>query len=133
VVTARALAPDPEILIADEPISMLDVSIRAEILELLGDLVRTRRLAMLYITHDLLSARLLAHDVLVLNKGRLVESGTTLEVIGDAKDDYTRLLLDSIPNPFASSADSPGPNQRVASGGTGPSSAAVLESRTLSP
>ncbi len=103
VVTARALAPEPEILIADEPISMLDVSIRAEILELLGELVRTRRLAMLYITHDLLSARLLADDVLVLNKGRLVESGPTLDVIGSAKDDYTRLLLDSIPNPFATS------------------------------
>jgi peptide/nickel transport system ATP-binding protein len=70
---------------------------------LLGELVRTRRLAMLYITHDLLSARLLADDVLVLNKGRLVESGPTLDVIGSAKDDYTRLLLDSIPNPFATS------------------------------
>jgi ABC-type glutathione transport system ATPase component len=101
VVTARALAPEPEILIADEPISMLDVSIRAEILELLGDLARSRGLAMLYITHDLLSARLLADDVLVLNKGRLVESGPTLEVIRSAKDDYTRLLLESIPNPFA--------------------------------
>jgi oligopeptide/dipeptide ABC transporter ATP-binding protein len=104
VVTARALAPEPEILVADEPISMLDVSIRAEILELLGELTRTRRLAMLYITHDLLSARLLADDVLVLNKGRLVESGPTLDVIGAAKDDYTRLLLDSIPNPFAKTA-----------------------------
>jgi oligopeptide/dipeptide ABC transporter ATP-binding protein len=101
VVTARALAPEPEVLIADEPISMLDVSIRAEILELLKDLVRTRRLAMLYITHDLLSARLLADDVLVLNQGRLVEHGPTREVIQGAKDAYTRLLLDSIPNPFA--------------------------------
>ncbi|GIJ62741.1 ABC transporter ATP-binding protein [Virgisporangium aurantiacum] len=104
VVTARALAPEPEILIADEPISMLDVSIRAEILELLGELARSRGLAMLYITHDLLSARLLADDVLVLNKGQLVESGPTLEVIRSAKDDYTRLLLDSIPNPFAKTA-----------------------------
>ena len=101
VVTARALAPEPEVLIADEPISMLDVSIRAEILELLKDLVRTRRLAMLYITHDLLSARLLADDVLVLNQGRLVEHGPTREVIQGAKDEYTRLLLDAIPNPFA--------------------------------
>src|SRR5262249_58521716 len=66
VVTARALAPEPEVLIADEPVSMLDVSIRAEILQLLGALVRDRDLAMLYITHDLLSARLLADEVLVL-------------------------------------------------------------------
>jgi oligopeptide/dipeptide ABC transporter ATP-binding protein len=101
VVTARALAPDPEILIADEPISMLDVSIRAEILELLADLVRTRRLAMLYITHDLLSARLLADEVLVLHQGSLVERGPTLQVIQSATDDYTKLLLDAIPNPFA--------------------------------
>ncbi|MGS2616615.1 ABC transporter ATP-binding protein [Micromonospora sp. LZ34] len=106
VVTARALAPDPRVLIADEPISMLDVSIRAEILELLGELVRTRRLAMLYITHDLLSARLLADEVLVLNQGVLVERGPTREVIGAARDDYTRLLLDSIPNPFAKAAGS---------------------------
>ncbi|SIR53526.1 ABC transporter ATP-binding protein [Micromonospora avicenniae] len=104
VVTARALAPEPRVLIADEPISMLDVSIRAEILELLGDLVRERRLAMLYITHDLLSARLLADEVLVLNQGTLVERGATREVIGSARDDYTRLLLDSIPNPFGKAA-----------------------------
>ncbi|MER7893164.1 ABC transporter ATP-binding protein [Micromonospora sp. NPDC094482] len=104
VVTARALAPEPRVLIADEPISMLDVSIRAEILELLGALVQDRRLAMLYITHDLLSARLLADEVLVLNQGVLVERGPTREVIGSARDPYTRLLLDSIPNPFADNA-----------------------------
>ena len=75
VVIARAIAPDPKILVADEPISMLDVSIRAEILELLDTLVRTRDIAILYITHDLLSARLLADDVLVLHEGKIVESG----------------------------------------------------------
>ncbi|GAA2216586.1 hypothetical protein ACFY2R_05815 [Micromonospora olivasterospora] len=58
---------------------------------------------MLYITHDLLSARLLADEVLVLNQGALVERGPTREVIGAARDDYTKLLLDSIPNPFANS------------------------------
>jgi ABC-type oligopeptide transport system ATPase subunit len=85
--------------VADEPISMLDVSIRAEILELLDNLVRTRNLAMLYITHDLLSARLLADDVLVLNEGVVVERGRTLTVIQNAQAPYTQLLLDSIPNP----------------------------------
>jgi oligopeptide/dipeptide ABC transporter ATP-binding protein len=102
VVVARALAPDPEIIVADEPISMLDVSIRAEILELLDSLVRERSIAMLYITHDLLSARVLADEVLVLHRGRLVESGPTLDVIRGARDAYTRSLLDAIPNPFAS-------------------------------
>ncbi len=101
VVVARALAPRPEIIVADEPISMLDVSIRAEILELLDNLVRERRIAMLYITHDLLSARLLADEILVLNNGRLVESGPALEVIRNSRDDYTKLLLESLPNPLA--------------------------------
>ncbi|MGW6401549.1 ABC transporter ATP-binding protein [Streptomyces sp. NPDC055134] len=99
VVIARALAPEPEVLVADEPISMLDVSIRAEIVELLDRLVRDRGIAMLYITHDLLSARLLADEVLVLNKGVMVERGPTLDVIGNAKDPYTRKLLAAIPRP----------------------------------
>jgi len=99
VVVARALAPEPEVLVADEPISMLDVSIRAEIVELLDNLVRDRDIAMLYITHDLLSARLLADEVMVLNKGVVVEHGPTLQVIGQAQDPYTRTLLAAIPRP----------------------------------
>ena len=101
IVIARALAPEPEIIIADEPISSLDVSIRAEILELLDGLVRGQGIAMLYITHDLLSARLLADDILVLNEGKIVEFGNAREVIANPKDAYTQLLLRSIPNPFA--------------------------------
>jgi peptide/nickel transport system ATP-binding protein len=97
VVVARALAPDPDIIIADEPISMLDVSIRAEILQLLDKLVRERRIAMLYITHDLLSARLLSDEILVLNKGQVVEQGPATQVITHPHDEYTRLLLDAIP------------------------------------
>ncbi|MDI3418723.1 ABC transporter ATP-binding protein [Streptomyces luteolus] len=99
VVVARALAPEPTLLVADEPISMLDVSIRAEIIQLLDGLVRDLGIAMLYITHDLLSARLLADEVLVLKEGRVVEEGPTLQVIRHAEHAYTKLLLDSIPNP----------------------------------
>jgi peptide/nickel transport system ATP-binding protein len=99
VVIARALAPEPEILVADEPVSMLDVSIRAEIVELLDTLVRDRGIAMLYITHDLLSARLLADEVMVLHHGVLVERGPTLKVISEAEDPYTRKLLAAIPRP----------------------------------
>lgn len=97
VVIARALAPDPELIVADEPISMLDVSIRAEILQLLDKLVREHRIAMLYITHDLLSARLLSDDILVLNKGEVVEQGPARQIIRHPTDPYTRLLLDAIP------------------------------------
>ncbi|GCE31225.1 ABC transporter ATP-binding protein [Dictyobacter alpinus] len=97
VVVARALAPDPDIIIADEPISMLDVSIRAEILQLLDKLVRERKIAMLYITHDLLSARLLSDEILVLNQGKVVEQGAAKRVIRQPTDEYTRLLLEAIP------------------------------------
>jgi oligopeptide/dipeptide ABC transporter ATP-binding protein len=100
VVIARAMAPEPKVLIADEPISMLDVSIRAEILELLAAMVRERDVAMLYITHDLLSARLLADDTMVMRRGEIVEDAATGRVVRHPEHDYTRLLLDSIPNPF---------------------------------
>jgi peptide/nickel transport system ATP-binding protein len=97
VVIARALAPAPEIIIADEPISSLDVSIRAEILQLLDKLVRDNHIAMLYITHDLLSARLLSDEILVLNKGKVVEHGSAKQIITQPRDAYTRLLLEAIP------------------------------------
>ncbi len=99
VVVARALAAEPEILVADEPVSMLDVSIRAGILKLLDDLRTDRDFTLLYITHDLLSARLLADDVVVLNHGEVVEQGPADEVIAHPRHPYTRLLLSSIPNP----------------------------------
>ena len=100
VIIARALAPEPEIIIADEPNSSLDVSICAEILQLLDRLIRERDVTMLYITHDLLSARLLADDIIVLNNGRVVERGNALAVIRNPRDDYTQLLLRCISNPY---------------------------------
>lgn len=104
VVVARALAPNPEIIVADEPISMLDVSIRAEILQLLDELVKGSGISMLYITHDLLSARLLADKILVLHHGRVVEHGDASEVITNPQHEYTQELLNAIPNPFAMEA-----------------------------
>jgi peptide/nickel transport system ATP-binding protein len=100
VVIARALAAEPRLVIADEPIASLDVSIRAEILEVLQALVKDHGVGMLYITHDLLSAKSLANDVMVLRDGVLIESGTAAEVIDHPREDYTRRLLDAIPNPF---------------------------------
>jgi len=78
---------------------MLDVSIRAEILELLADTVREQDVAMLYITHDLLSARLLADEIMVMRSGEIVEQGPTVQVVREAQHEYTRALLDAIPNP----------------------------------
>ena len=100
VVIARALAPRPTLLVADEPVSMLDVSLRAGVLELLGELRRTTGVSLLYITHDLLSARLVADRLLVLHEGRIVEQGPTVDVLRNPKDDYTRALLDALPTPF---------------------------------
>jgi len=97
VVIARALAPRPTLLVADEPVSMLDVSLRAGVLELLGELRRTTGVSLLYITHDLLSARLVADRMLVLHEGRVVEQGPTVDVLRNPKDDYTRALLDALP------------------------------------
>lgn len=100
VVIARALAPDPHLLIADEPIASLDVSIRAEILELLQSLVLKRGVGMLYITHDLLSAQMLADHAIVLQHGEVQEQGPAKDVIENPQAGYTRELLDAIPNPF---------------------------------
>lgn len=100
VVVARALAAEPEIVVADEPVSMLDVSIRADILRLLKGLVDEGHVrAMLYITHDLLSARLIANRILVLYRGHLVESGDTDSVVLHPAHPYTQLLWSAIPNP----------------------------------
>ncbi|HEY1574384.1 MAG TPA: ATP-binding cassette domain-containing protein [Pseudonocardiaceae bacterium] len=97
VVVARALAPEPELLVADEPVSMLDVSLRAGVLDLLAG----TGVSLLYITHDLLSARVVADRMLVLHQGRIVEHGPTVDVLRNPRDEYTRALLDALPTPFA--------------------------------
>ncbi|MGX5679982.1 ABC transporter ATP-binding protein [Schumannella luteola] len=99
VVIARALASDPQVIIADEPVSMLDVSLRAGVLALLEDLREQWGVSMLYITHDLLSARIVTDNIMVLNQGRVVERGDTADVLRNPQDDYTVQLLDSVPNP----------------------------------
>ena len=102
VVIARALASEPKLLVADEPVSMLDVSLRAGILSLLADRRRERGISLLYITHDLLSARVVTDRLVVLNQGRVVETGATVEVLQHPRHPYTRQLLAALPNPFLS-------------------------------
>ncbi|NUP53480.1 MAG: ABC transporter ATP-binding protein [Catenulispora sp.] len=101
---ARALAADPEALLADEPVSMLDVSIRLGVLNLLRDLKERLDLAILYITHDIASARYFADETLVMYAGRMVEGGDSETVTQNPAHPYTRLLVDSAPNPERLSA-----------------------------
>ena len=99
VVIARALASRPRLIVADEPVSMLDVSLRAGVLELLAELRRERGLSLLYITHDLLSARVITDELLVLYQGRIVERGPTKQVMQHPQHTYTVQLLNAVANP----------------------------------
>jgi ABC-type glutathione transport system ATPase component len=99
VAIARALAPGAQVVIADEPVSMLDVSIRLGVLNLMGRLQREDNLAVLYITHDLATARHFSDEILVLYKGRVVERGPSDQVILDPHHDYTKLLALAAPDP----------------------------------
>ena len=96
---ARALALDPELLIADEPTSALDVSVQARVLELFAELQESLGFACLFISHDLAVVDLLADRIAVLHHGRLVEEGTGAQVLGAPREDYTRRLLASLPVP----------------------------------
>lgn len=101
VVLARALAPRPKIIIADEPVSMLDVSIRAEVLELMRQLQARHGISFVYITHDLATARYFGQRVGILYRGRIVEMGRTDDVLLHPRHPYTQALTDaiSVPDP----------------------------------
>lgn len=99
VAIARALASRPKLLVADEPVSMLDVSIRLGVLNLLADLQREQGLGVLYITHDLATARHFSDEILVLNQGRVVERGAADDVILNPQNPYTQELRAASPDP----------------------------------
>jgi oligopeptide transport system ATP-binding protein len=99
VVIASALVLEPEVIIADEPVSMLDVSIRAEVINLLAELRITRQIAVIFITHDLGSVGFFADRVAVMYLGRIVEIGTMLEVLEKPRHPYTKALISVIPVP----------------------------------
>jgi peptide/nickel transport system ATP-binding protein len=99
VAIARALAVQPRVLLADEPVSMLDVSIRLGVLNLLADLRDRDHLAILYITHDIASARYLADTIVVMYAGQVVESGSAVQVTDEPAHPYTQLLLSAAPDP----------------------------------
>ena len=101
VAIARALAVEPSVILADEPTSMLDVSIRIGILNLMLALKEERDLAFLYVTHDLASARYVADEMLVMYAGQIVEQGPMEQVLQNPLHPYTRLLLSAVPDPRA--------------------------------
>jgi ABC-type microcin C transport system duplicated ATPase subunit YejF len=93
IAIARALAVGPEVLVCDEPLSSLDVSIQAQILELFARLIRDHNLTMVLITHDIHVARLLCDRVYVMHDGRIVEQGPAATILTEPQQDYTRRLL----------------------------------------
>ena len=97
ILLARALAVDPDLLICDEPVSALDVSIQSQLLQLLKELKESRGLTLLFISHDLAVVQQTADHVLVMQNGTAVESRTCRELFCDPRHDYTRRLLDACP------------------------------------
>ena len=96
---ARAIILNPEVLVADEPVSMLDMSVRAKILQLMLDLKREMGLTYVYITHDLASAKYFCDRIAIMYLGRIVEIGPTDEVFANPRHPYTQALLKAIPEP----------------------------------
>ncbi|MDE1818886.1 MAG: ABC transporter ATP-binding protein [Thaumarchaeota archaeon] len=99
VAIARAIVTNPKLVIADEPVSMLDVSVRIGILELIKELQEKHGISFLYITHDLSTARYIGHRIAILYRGRIVETGPINEVLSTPRHPYTQALLDSIADP----------------------------------
>ena len=101
VVLARALVLRPKIIIADEPVSMLDVSIRAEILDLMKNIQKKNGISFIYITHDLATARYFGQEIIILYLGKIMESGLISQVLLEPRHPYTQALIDAIsePNP----------------------------------
>jgi len=99
VVLARALILKPKMIIADEPVSMLDVSIRAEILELMDALREKLHISFLYITHDLATARYFGQKIAILHLGKIAEVGPIDDVLFSPKQEYTKALIDAISDP----------------------------------
>ncbi|CAN5544290.1 ABC transporter ATP-binding protein [soil metagenome] len=105
VAIARALAVEPSVMLADEPISMLDVSIRMGVLNLIEHLKEEEGISFLYITHDIASARYIGDEITVMYAGRMVEGAASEELVSNPAHPYTKLLFSAVPNPSAKRKD----------------------------
>jgi len=99
VILARALVLRPKVIIADEPVSMLDVSIRAEILALMKQIQENNSISFIYITHDLVTAKYFGQKMIILYLGKIMEEGIINEILANPKHPYTQALIDAIPEP----------------------------------
>ena len=97
IAIARALIPRPRLIVADEPVSMVDASLRMTIVNLFHEIRRSRGVSFVYITHDLSTAYYVADRIVIMNQGKIVEQGAPERLMSAPDHDYTRVLIDSIP------------------------------------
>ena len=96
IAIARAMSVDPEMLVCDEPLSSLDVSTQAQILDLFSNLLRRKKIAMIFITHDIKVAQILCDRVYILCNGQIVEQGKTQQVLTSPRHNYTSKLIEAV-------------------------------------
>lgn len=109
VAIARALSLEPQIIVADEPTSALDVSVRAQILNLLQDLKRELGLGMVFISHDIQTVRHISDEIAVMRNGKIVEFGSSTQVLDNPNQDYTKMLLEAAPSLLNAPVSTPNP------------------------
>jgi ABC-type oligopeptide transport system ATPase subunit len=101
IAIARALALKPELLVCDEPVSALDISIQAQVINLIKKINKEEELTIIFIAHDIEAVNIVSHNIIVMNKGKIVEKGPAGQIVGNPENDYTKKLISAVPvNPY---------------------------------